>query len=1009
MAGLKFDAAGGRGLIGRSDELRLVAGLFERASRGGAQVLLIEGEPGLGKSALMRATQSLAAHGGFQILSACADELAGRRSFGLWTDWLGKRLPAGAPGAAAEHPEGTGADAEFAASEAAIEAVEALSGQGPVALLLEDLHWADAASLYVLRRLIRHVAPLPLALLATLRPLPRPAQLAALLADLGNRSRLTLSPLQPAAVDELVEAVVGARPGPQLRVQAAMAGGNPLFVLELLDALRAERALSERPDPGGGRRTVEIERATPPPSLRLTVLHRLSYLSPSTVRALSLAAVLGPHFRAAHLAELAQRPVAELVTPLREALAAGLLVEDGAELAFRHELVRDALYGDLPLAVRMALHRDVARVFDRQGAAAGLLAEHLLRGAEPGDAQAVEQLRTLAARLLPATPATAVELLQRAAGLAGPESAALAELQADLAVALLWSGRAEEGESACRTVLAGALEPRRRSSLRQSLVESLLHRGQPAAVLDEVAAGLREPDLDALERARLEGIAANARLFLGDLEGAASQARRAARAGRSLNDTPLTVRALVVQSLLAAHAGNVSSAVTIAGRAVDIGGADGRREVQESMPHLTQAMFLIDTDRFQSAIERLAQGRAAQEALGGRGLLPVHHVCLGFAHFWSGRWDEATAEIETGIELAEETGTGWRVAARGLRAVVALARGDRATAGRWLDAGEAELAAGEAGYRLAWLRWARGLWAEAGGPDSPVSPWIEALVATADTGRSAIDLATTGPTLVRWALATGRRPPAEAVTGQLDRLAALNPEAAGIAAAASACRGLLAGDGRRLAEAAAVYRSAGRPLEEALAAEAAALAAAAAGLTAEAGAWLGIALEVYHRLEAVTFAARASGRLATMGVLARGSRVRRPRPAFGWGSLTVSEQRVLRLVVERRTNAEIGRSLLVSRRTVETHVAHILTKLGLRSRVELCQAAARQFGWRLRIEQSVQDGQQAQPADEATAAAAAPGDLAGQGRQVVDADGDQHATSLRRRAGVDIRRDYGFF
>lgn len=932
------------GLVGREAELAVVAGLFERVRAGGAQVLLIEGEPGVGKTALARAMAERARNDGLRVLTAAADELAGRRSFGLIADCLGvpalprrRDLMDAAPPLATAAAGGTG-DAEFAASEAAIEAVERLCAGGPAALVLEDLHWADRSSLYVLRRIVRHTADLPLAVVGTMRHLPRPGGLQGLLADLGPGAVLPLGALTPVAVDALTAAVVGAAPGPRLRAQVGMAGGNPLYLLETLDALRAEGALAEV----GG--VVDIARAAPLPSLRLTVLHRLSFLPADTLQLLGVAAVLGARFRPAHLGRLANLPAGDLVRPLRDALAAGLLTEDGADVAFRHELVRDALYEDLPPTVRGALHREAARVLTRAGAPPGVVAEHLLRGTEAGDGEAVGELQAVARHLAGISPPVAVDLLERAVALAGP----VPSLMADLGIALLWSGRAEEGEAACRRALAGLTDPAQRRRLHPYLAESLLHRGQAAAVVTEVEAARGDPGLDSLALARLDALAANARLFLGDFAGARAEAEAAEAAGGALGDVSVRVRALVVRGLLAEQSGRLPEAVDLTARAVDLAGRSASPDVDESQPQLLHAMYLIDADRLEDAATLLSRAIAARQA---RHLLPLHHVCLGFSRFWAGRWDEAVAELETGVALTEEAGGGWRAAARGLRAAVAVARGELDTAERWLAAADAELAAGEAPYRTEWLKWARALWLEAKGRQQ------DALDAIAGSGRahgSRMALATVGPTAVRLALAANHGDLAGSVASALAALANANSDGAGIAAASACVQGLLAGDVEALAGAAEAYGRAGRPLEQALAVEAAAVAAAGGGERRRARALLDRAVALYRKLDAPAFADRLQRRLGFGGLTGE-----RGRPAAGWEALTAAELRILRLLGERRTNAEIAAALGISRRTVETHVTHILAKAGLRSRLQLGEAAARRFGWRLRLEQPAQDGEQA--------------------------------------------------
>ncbi|MHB1850252.1 MAG: ATP-binding protein, partial [Acidimicrobiales bacterium] len=407
------------GLVGRSTVLDELVGLVERARSGGAQLVVVEGEAGIGKSILADALGDAAGRRGFRVLRAAADELGGRQSFGLIAGFLGARWlfePAEVLDTRGEEPALPGygprrPGVELQASEAAIAAIEVLCAEGPVAIVLEDLHWADPSSLFVLRRLLRHVASLPLALVGTMRPAPCPEELAKLVGDLGAPGRKVLGPLDDVAVETLARERMGAAPGTRLQAQLSLAGGNPLFVLELLETLGLEGALHHQAGPEGAAPVVEVEHAEIPPSLLLTIVRHLSFLPSDTLRLLSVAAVLGVGFSPAHLAAVTGRPIVELLVSLGDAMTAGLLKEDGEDLSFRHELLREALYMDLPLGVRSALHRDAARELVRLGVPAGLLAEHALRGAERGDDDAVRLLHDAARQLAAEAPGTAVDLI----------------------------------------------------------------------------------------------------------------------------------------------------------------------------------------------------------------------------------------------------------------------------------------------------------------------------------------------------------------------------------------------------------------------------------------------------------------------------------------------------------------------------------------------------------------------------------------------------------------------
>lgn len=963
-------------IVGRDEEFGRLIGLLNRAPTERAQFLLIEGEAGIGKSTLVDAFAEEAGQRGYRLLRARADDLTRRQSFALIGGCLGANWllppptwPDGDPTVRSLADRGAAwTRVELQASEETIAVVETLCASSPVAVVLDDLHWSDAASLFVLRTLIRHVASLPLVLLGTMRPVPRSEELAGLVADFGPRQRLALGPLDDAAVVALSRSSTGSAPGPRLQQQLALAGGNPLFVLEMLDTLDVDGSLRQVAGPPGSGPIAEVERVETPPSLAMMLLHHLSFLPAETLWLLRVASILGVGFRPAHLAALTGRNMAELMAPLAEASTAGLLHDVGEELRFRHELVREALYGDLPLGVRSELHRDAARALAERGAAPSLVAEHLMRGAEPGDEAAARTLGEAARRIAVEAPATATDLLEQAIAIAPPASPIVPALRGDLAVALLWSGRSLDGEAMCRIALAQVVEPGQRSALRQCLVESLLTRGQPQAVLDEAArtdavldlggrAGLGTDDgwLNRLSDARLGGIVANALLFLDRLDEAEALALQMERLGAESGDAEATVQAQVVRTLLAERRGAVDSAIDLGSRAVATTEADGSRQAYRRLAHLAQAMMLMDVDRFGQATALLQRAAEVQESFGAQDAVALLHIGLGFVRFWAGSWDEAEVELDTGIALAEETGVGWRAAARALRAVVALGRGQSDAAEQGLQLARRELAAGDAGYRVEWLDWATALWHLTAGDQVAAACRVRPAARRWASGQGSPTITTVGPTAVCLLALHSPGDLAGPVVEMLARLARSYPGWLGVEAAATAAGGYQADNPDSMARAAAIYRQAGRPLEAALATEEAAVRLASTGRSDEAHRLLHEAVAGYVGLGATTFVTRATRRVGT-GTAAASDLSTRPtsgteaRPTFGWESLTPAEMRVLRLVAERRSNPDIARLLAVSRRTVETHVSHIFAKVGVSSRSALATEATKHFGWRLRLE-----------------------------------------------------------
>jgi predicted ATPase len=253
-------------LRGRAVELRTLADALGRAAGGRPAIVVVEGEAGIGKSRLLAEALEAARSRGLEVVAGRGQDLERNRPFGLLADGFGCTRSSPDPRRAAiaallaTHDGDRGVTTvssdpglQFQAVDAFLELVEALALRGPLALGLDDLQWADPSSLLTLGALARRLTDSPLALVVSLRPLPRSAELERTLAalDAGGARRLSLGQLDQEAVTELVAEAVAAEPGPKLMAEVAAAGGNPLFVTELVAAL-----LSEGPSgpPTGGPR-----------------------------------------------------------------------------------------------------------------------------------------------------------------------------------------------------------------------------------------------------------------------------------------------------------------------------------------------------------------------------------------------------------------------------------------------------------------------------------------------------------------------------------------------------------------------------------------------------------------------------------------------------------------------------------------------------------------------------------------------------------------------------------
>ncbi len=418
------------GLHGRDAEARALREAFYLLADGRQAITLVEGEAGIGKTRLLTQTLDEVASRGFQVAVGRGEELERTRPFGLVAEALGCARSSSDPrraaiaallathGAADRGPITVTSDPglQFRAVDAFVDLVEELALAGPLLIGLDDLQWADPSSLLTISALGRRLGYLPVALIGCFRPSPRVPQLQRAVESLravGAR-HLVLHRLTEQAVAELVAEAVGAQPGPGLLREIAGAGGNPLFVTELLGAIRQEGILQT----ADGR--AEVAGMTLPPTLRLTILRRLSFLPEETLQALRSASILGSTFALTELSVSTARPALSLSLALAEAITAGVLADDGARLRFRHDLIRDAIYEDLPGSVRLALHREAGQRLADAGAPALQVAEQLARGATSGDVEAIDWMTSAAREAAASSPDIAADLLGRAIGLMDP-------------------------------------------------------------------------------------------------------------------------------------------------------------------------------------------------------------------------------------------------------------------------------------------------------------------------------------------------------------------------------------------------------------------------------------------------------------------------------------------------------------------------------------------------------------------------------------------------------------
>ncbi|MHB8645570.1 MAG: helix-turn-helix transcriptional regulator [Thermomicrobiales bacterium] len=425
-------------LVGRDRELGLLRDQIALALTGQGHLALIGGEAGIGKTALADAICREAAEQDALVLVGRCYDLTETPPYGPWVELFGTYAPAhdrpALPAAFAQRGTIGDVNSQAALFHDVQDFLTALAAHGPLLLVLDDLHWADPASLDLLRFLARALAPLPILMLVTYRAdeLTRRHPLYALLPVLERESgatRLDLRRLSPEAVGTLVAARYPTSAADADRLVGYLhtrAAGNAFFTIQLLRALAEGDVL--RPADGGW--TVgDLSGLRVPLALRQVIDGRLARLGDAAQELLGVAAVIGQEAPLALWAAVAERDEEALLTLVER--AAHVLVEtpDGMAVRFEHALVREAVYEGLSPARRRLLHRQIGeRLATRANPDPDSVAMHFQRAGWAGDGRAVAWLVRAGERAqLAYAQHTAIERYEAALALLDASDGDLAE------------------------------------------------------------------------------------------------------------------------------------------------------------------------------------------------------------------------------------------------------------------------------------------------------------------------------------------------------------------------------------------------------------------------------------------------------------------------------------------------------------------------------------------------------------------------------------------------------
>ncbi|TCP42612.1 regulatory LuxR family protein [Tamaricihabitans halophyticus] len=954
-------------IVGRTTELDMLSAVIESAAERGDERLAIVGETGVGKSVLLsrlrrqaRQAEFLVAAGRatefeldvpFGLAIAVLDRLFGDREPDLRSlgDELFGELSAVFPalGSTNAAPVSGIAAERFRLYHAVRAGLECVARERGLLVVFDDVHWADEPSAELLAHLLNHGLAGTTCIALAYRPRHLPRPLAQAIAS-GARERVTrLLELQP--LDRAnAQALVGADDA-SFEDCYYQSGGNPFFLTELIRA-RQRRAGRATVRPAGDSGSV-------PAAVREAIEQDVQGVSTGARGLAQAAAVLGEPFGLKFAAEVAGLRHEEALDDLDELLNRGLVRTTATRqsYAFRHPVVRHAVYVAAGEATRAALHARAARLLADTGACLTTQAHHVERSALPGDAKASALLIEAATASFSRAPRVAADWFRAALRLLPDNVAAdqRIELLTSCADALTASGCLEEGGSALDEAIAlvpeGDTVRRARLLGAQVRLEHLRGDAHRAASSELRAALARLGESNSAGVAALTLELAHDAVHLGDWTEAVRLSEQVCAQAQGLDSLVLEASGASTLACGQYYVGDTVAATGSVDRAAHVVDALTDAELvehTEAVAMLAAAEIGLEryADGIQHAKQTLAISRSSRQGQG----FPAAMAALSMAHLWLGNlWEGAKiadAVIET-TRLARNTTTFW---ALGFRSWAALLQGDLETATRCSEQGVAmgeDLSAKGFGW---FLQWSAGLVAieigdvaagvdrimiHCGGPELTSveigwRPYCYSVLCSAELSRGDIEAA------AAWA----RR--AEEVAAMLG-LPGKKADAALATAVVALARGESTLAASTAAEAARAFVDIGRELDAARAwvIEGQGLAAPCEERRAT------------DRFERAYFAFARCGAAkhrdqAAQHLRTRGRRVPRPYgPAREHGqglhSLSNRQYQVAELIARGLKNREIADELFVSLKTVESHIAQVFEKLAVSSRAAVAGVLGR--------------------------------------------------------------------
>ncbi|TDW21932.1 helix-turn-helix transcriptional regulator [Kribbella kalugense] len=883
----------GRPLRGRSEPLsRALSTVRQVRTVGSSGVVLVTGAAGIGKTALLTEICRQATRQQFRVTLTKCDEI--------------EQVSPGAPVIAvlrsgrdplisADDYEELGRAQPLLLADRIAAYLEKAATATPLVIAIDDLHWADRVSLFLLRSLIPRLVGLPVLWILTSRDRRLEQQVATV--EHVRFQHLALMPLTGPDLAAMAHDTLGRIPNQEL---LAASDGNPFLAVQIIDGI--------------ARNGDEV-----PAEFTAAIQHRLADLDDPVRRIVELVAVFGRPLPIDVLARI--QP--ELSTLVGDAVQTGIVIQAGPTLTFRHDLIRETVYATIAGETARRLHRRIADQLLR--AQPLLAASHVKAAAIPGDVGSALILVSAAETLASISADDAGELAMLAFGTLRPSHDQWFGIGERCLSVLGRTQRVADTLAVADALLARADEPDVIAAIETITARALWLGGRVTELARRCDRVLRSPGLGPVATARVTAARALARTRLIPGAAAAMEAHSALDLARTADDQEAITLALQACGEAAKNEGRHRASLQYI--------RDLRPLLGTS--YLAEEIIALQLlDRYEHAQTLLDQARADSEST-VESAVPA----LAYAEVWQdfnlGRLDDADAGARALIELGRQLGTSVHaLEATMIHSAVLLSHGDLAAAGRQIEEAAGQTDADEQ-FREPAIPLMRGWLAAAEGDLERATAVLGPLLDTAAEAR------TFWPWWPGWmpvfydiGVAAGDPKFAQRAVELAELGAERNPGVPSFEGIALNLRGRQEDDLELIARSAEVLSASPRPVLRAVGAASYGQALLSAGDRDRALVQLDQAWDIYDAIGASLARNAVAATMRRAGV--RRAKWDQPaRPATGWDALTEAERRVANLIAAGHTNKSAASTLGISVNTVGTHLRAVFAKLGIRSRVQL--------------------------------------------------------------------------